>query len=119
MRNTSQNVTTALSNVVSSMVIAKNGAGRVYWPAFSINTIGNMMPGEGYQLYTNQAATLTYAANSLAKDEGGSKSLSFASRHYQPCLVNSGRYWIIGIDGGALEEGDEVSAWTRSDRLLA
>jgi len=119
LRDTGQDVTTALSNLVSTMVIAKNGAGHVYWPAFSLNTIGNMMPGAGYQLYMNQAATLTYAANSLAKDEGGSPIISFTSHHYQPFLTNSGRNSIIGIKGGNMEEGDEVSAWTLNGRLLA
>ena len=32
------------------MKILKNSVGDVYWPEFGLNSIGNMSPGEGYQI---------------------------------------------------------------------
>ena len=34
----------------------KDENGNVYWPEFSLNNIGNMEPGEGYQVKTNSTA---------------------------------------------------------------
>jgi hypothetical protein len=36
--------------VLSDFVIAKNGAGAVFWPLYSLNQIGSLVLGEGYQL---------------------------------------------------------------------
>ena len=32
------------------LIIAKNGTGQIYWPAYGVNSIGNMVPGRGYQI---------------------------------------------------------------------
>jgi hypothetical protein len=54
-----------VSPIVSNIVIMKNGSGAVYWPAFGVNGIGNMLPGQGYQIKLNATSTLTYPANSV------------------------------------------------------
>ena len=53
----------ALDSVNGPLTLAKNGAGQVYWPAFSVNQISNMQPGEGYQLLLNSGGTLIYSIN--------------------------------------------------------
>ena len=55
-----------MSPVVSDITILKNGAGQVYWPGFGLNMIGNMMPGEGYQIKAMTAISLTYPANTIS-----------------------------------------------------
>ncbi|MCF8371348.1 MAG: T9SS type A sorting domain-containing protein [Bacteroidales bacterium] len=54
-----------MSPIVSNIAIMKNGGGAVYWPAFGVNGIGNMLPGQGYQIKLNATSTLTYPANSV------------------------------------------------------
>ena len=49
-----------LASISSSLVLVKNGAGKLYWPEFGINQIGDMQPGEGYSMYLSSPATLTY-----------------------------------------------------------
>lgn len=44
------------------LVIAKDSNGNTYIPAFGINNIGDMLPGQGYQLYLNDNGTLDYPA---------------------------------------------------------
>ena len=52
--------------------MAKSGGGLVYWPLYGINNIGNMNPGEGYQIKMLAADTLLYPANqNLALDPAG------------------------------------------------
>ena len=50
-------------NAASNLVIAKDYAGNAYLPAWNYNGIGDMVPGQGYQLKTNGAAVLTYLSN--------------------------------------------------------
>jgi hypothetical protein len=53
---------TAMAPILSNITIAKTGTGQVYWPAFGINNIGNMQPGQGYRINILAACTLIYPA---------------------------------------------------------
>lgn len=63
LRNTSAPVDSMLIGISSNILIAKNSNGLVYWPFFGVNAIGQMIPGEGYQVKINQLDTLVYPAN--------------------------------------------------------
>jgi uncharacterized protein (TIGR02145 family) len=43
-----------------NLVIVKDNEGNVYIPSYDINTIGNLVPGQGYQIYVINADTLIY-----------------------------------------------------------
>ena len=47
--------------VSADLVLVKNGAGQVYWPAYGINQIGAWNQDDGYQVYiqANSALLLT------------------------------------------------------------
>ncbi|MBT7492257.1 MAG: T9SS type A sorting domain-containing protein [Bacteroidetes bacterium] len=53
-------ISTVFASVESEIVIMKNDGGGVYWPIWSINAIGDMVIGEGYQakMATSQVVTL-------------------------------------------------------------
>ena len=53
-------IETALASLGDTIVIVKNNHGQVYWPEFGVNGIGQMQPGQGYQIYLSAPATLTY-----------------------------------------------------------
>lgn len=59
-RNVAIDAATALAGCSSQMVLAKNGNGEIYWPNYAINQIGDMQPGEGYQIYLNSGCSLSY-----------------------------------------------------------
>jgi N-acetylneuraminic acid mutarotase len=44
------------------LVIVKDSNGNAYIPAFGINNIGDIQPGQGYQMYLDDNGTLTYPA---------------------------------------------------------
>ena len=46
------------SNIVDDIVICKDENGSVYWPAFGLNTIGNITDAAGYQVKNSADATL-------------------------------------------------------------
>ena len=45
---------------VDNLILVKNSAGEIYYPTYSINQIGNMNPGEAYQISVSQSETFTY-----------------------------------------------------------
>ena len=47
-----------LSN--NNLIIAKNNLGTAYIPEFNFNGIGNLIPGQGYQIKLNESAELIY-----------------------------------------------------------
>ncbi|MCX6257396.1 MAG: hypothetical protein NTW49_05810 [Bacteroidia bacterium] len=63
LRQTPGNMITMLSSIASHIYIVKDENGWVYWPAYGLNAIGNMVPGKGYQIKMNSPATLFYPAN--------------------------------------------------------
>lgn len=63
VRTAPASIVSMLSPVVTSISIVKDGFGNIYWPQFSVNTIGSMKPGEGYQIKMLQAASLVFPPN--------------------------------------------------------
>jgi len=43
-----------------NLIIAKNNLGSAYLPEFNFNGIGNLIPGQGYQIKLNEPAELVY-----------------------------------------------------------
>ena len=52
------NMSSVISPIVDNTIIVKNWQGSVYWPALGINTIGDMVNGEGYQIKSTESTTL-------------------------------------------------------------
>lgn len=63
LRNVPGLVTEMMAPIVSDVIIVKDGTGNVYWPTFSFNAIGDMLPGRGYQIKLINPVTFYYPAN--------------------------------------------------------
>jgi len=63
LRNSEMLAPDALQGISASMLFAKDKMGNIYHPGYGINTIGNMQPGQGYWIYMNAPAFLTYPGN--------------------------------------------------------
>ena len=63
LRKHASDIAEVFSNIVDNVIIVKDGAGDPYWPGYGINNIGDMAPGQGYQIKMGAQQTLTYAAN--------------------------------------------------------
>lgn len=50
-----------LFSISDQLVVAKDNLGQIYNPEFGINTIGDFVPGQGYNVYVNPTATLNYS----------------------------------------------------------
>ncbi|HOX41871.1 MAG TPA: FlgD immunoglobulin-like domain containing protein [bacterium] len=119
LRDNPMTTETALSSISANLLIAKNGTGQVYWPAYNINTIGNMLPGQGYQIYVTAPSTLTYPANDVLP-----KMVTLATKqppmpaHYTAYRANTGNSATLLIFTAGLPDGAEIGAWTAKQLLV-
>ncbi|MCF8370654.1 MAG: PKD domain-containing protein [Bacteroidales bacterium] len=115
LRQTPAPINVLLSPIVSEVIIAKNGIGLTYWPQYGINVIGNMNPGEGYQIKMTSSQTLTYPANTSAF----SKS---APIHLQPVhfakAKNTGNNMSLGIIASNFEAEAEIGVFSPAGLLV-
>ena len=126
LRNSPMRSDSALVSLGSNVVIAKNGAGQVYWPAYTINQIGSMRPGQGYQMYLSGAGTLTYPANvtsappsMLTKTPNLLATTSDqAPKHYKVNAVNTGSNAIVLVKTQDAKDGDEVAVLNASKVVI-
>jgi hypothetical protein len=107
-----------MSPIVSNIIILKNGNGGVYWPAFGVNLIGNMLSGEGYQINLSVAASLTYPANSVsAKTE-----FTTVETVYFEKVIPSDNNMTLGIPLSAFDNlpniGTEVGVFDKAGQLV-
>lgn len=75
LKNSSLDIEIALSSIKDELVIVKNNSGEVFWPEYMFNNINKMQPGEGYLIYLNEDAILTYPMN---LNDYGTKSVEKA-----------------------------------------
>ncbi|MFQ5674350.1 MAG: T9SS type A sorting domain-containing protein [bacterium] len=105
---------TALASIAADLAIAKNDEGKFFIPNV-INSLGNMTPGEGYKLYLNADATLTYPqgsslakahSNTLAKQSANATHFAFAQRTGDSFSI------IVKSNGQRFKPGDEIGVFT-------
>ena len=63
LRTSPMDITTALNSITGNLLIVKDAYGNSYIPHLSINTIGNMQPGHGYQVKMSVNGMLIYPGN--------------------------------------------------------
>ena len=61
---TNPNIADVLSNVVSDVIIVKDSYGQSFWPFYTVNLIGNLTVGQGYQI--NMSVNRTLEVEGLA-----------------------------------------------------
>ncbi len=89
------NAVVALSGIVDVLVIAKDGFGNFYLPAFHFTNMGNMREGRGYQVRVSRDVQLIYR---LEEERQASPSpMKFVSVHDTP-----GRYAPPSITGRSM-----------------
>ena len=107
-----------MAPVVDDLIIMKEENGAVYWPEFGLNNIGNMQPGEGYQIKTNSSASFSYPSTESGR-LGYTESIK--TIHYD-APQNTGSNMTIGLPFTSWELmpaiGDEIAAYDESGRLI-
>jgi hypothetical protein len=112
------NIATLLAGYDTKVQIVKEIAGTgVYWPALSINTIGELQPGRAYEIRAAQPFSLTFAECDGLKSSAGATPLQpkydtpWNEIHYSPA---SHSIAIHDDLAAILQPGDILGAFTTS-----
>lgn len=115
---------TALASLSNSVDVLKDNDGRVYIPDLGINTIGQMIPTQGYRLKAKSAGELRYPALAIAPTRGEAVA---GHRTEQPVFFKSSSRGNTGVNAtivflasgltGVLVPGDEVGIFS-TDGIL-
>ena len=63
LNNSELDCETAFADILDNLVIVKDNFGNVYIPSYGINGIGNLIPGQGYQIYVINEDEIIYSGN--------------------------------------------------------
>ncbi|MCP4121247.1 MAG: T9SS type A sorting domain-containing protein [Bacteroidetes bacterium] len=108
----------AFAPVQSNVVIVKDALGNIYIPSLTLNLIGDLLPGQGYQVKMTALDMLTYPANSARFSESTYREIQGA-QHFV-LNKNTGNNATIIIPDGVLENisiGDEIGVFSNSGEL--
>ena len=114
LRTSPAPITEMLSPIVSEVIIVKSMLGTIYWPIYSVNQIGNMVPGEGYQFNMNTAQSFSYPANSVPF----SKSLEIGKEQHRPQLKPTGQNMTLGIIHSTIQGEKTINVYSHSGLLV-
>jgi len=66
--NQTADIADVTSAITNSILIIKNNSGQTYWPSMNINTINNMIIGQGYQVKMNNPEVLSIVGISVVPE---------------------------------------------------
>lgn len=116
-------VQTALASIIGSVSIVKNNVGQVTVPAYGINDIANMEPGQGYWLKTNKSGTLIYPAALTGPPDSDFAQMKTAqaTQHFILDATNTGNNATLIVPAiaveGLIENGDEIGVFSPGGAL--
>jgi hypothetical protein len=118
LRNSSISTPTALQTIVdgNSLIIAKNNFGEVYIPVWDIDDIGNLVPGQGYQVYLSKADTLIYPVNSLGRS--AAKEHRPVPKYLIPEVSMTGNNSVLLLKCENIENMNEIGVYANSNQLV-
>ena len=104
---------------LNNLSIIKDYLGNVYWPLFGINTIQNMIPGQGYQVKTDDLQTFSYPSGGRF---GFSDVTLVDKTIFYDSPYNTGNNMTVGLPTSAWDImpaiGDEIAAYDESGKLI-
>jgi hypothetical protein len=109
-----------LEDISDEVLIIKNDVGEPYLPEWGFNAIGDMEPGEGYQVKLNEAVVLEYLSNDLEYRTTESYVVDNRAMHYPKVKISSNNM-IVGIPAIVLNDcfdGDEIAAYDAEGVLV-
>ncbi|MBT3207073.1 MAG: hypothetical protein HN704_09590 [Bacteroidetes bacterium] len=119
LRKTPADISVTMNSIYSSIVMMKNVDGYMYWPQYSINMIGNLIPGQGYQIKLLYPEQFVYDANSVVIDE---TYISIPNSTHYGEIENTGNNMSLLIPQSAWENypliDEEIAVFSSNDELV-
>lgn len=69
LRKQAADVSEVMASVSENILLIKDAVGNVYWPEYNVNTMGNMQPGQGYQIRMTSESEFIYPSNDIVLPE--------------------------------------------------
>jgi hypothetical protein len=108
---------TGFATINDNLVIAKNGTGGIYVPQFNINTIGNLVPGSGYNLYLSATEELIYPSN-VIQSRAGINDITPSPKYLVPSVNNTGSDATLILELSTSFNGQEIGVWNSRAELV-
>ncbi len=103
---TELDIETALSSIADELIIAKDFAGRIYYPEFGINEIGQMEPGQGYKVYVNNATSLTFDVTSAGKGNSANFNTGYLAGASNSAIIVVRLDEVLGVTKVVIRDRD-------------
>ncbi|HAA14665.1 MAG TPA: hypothetical protein DCE41_24455, partial [Cytophagales bacterium] len=120
LRQTSMTTAVALGSL-SQINLIKDITGKIYWPAFGVNDLDSLHPGEAYWANLFDADTLTYPSNNVMGRGQRVDEPRPALQHYPETPATPGSL-VLGIPESVASQwwqpGDEVAAFDSELRCV-
>ncbi len=108
-------------NATSNLVIAKDYSGSAYLPEFSYNGIGDMNPGQGYQLKTVEADVLQYNADGVSYRASNVEVTNNTVSHFAKVAATDNNMTVV-VEDAAWDvlptTGAEIAAFDKAGNLI-
>ena len=108
-------------NASGNLIIAKDYNGNAYLPEWNFNGIGDMVPGQGYQLKTSTADVLQYLSNDASNRIASTEITENNVSHFAK-VAATGNNMTIVIEDAAWDvlpkEGAEIAAFDKTGTMI-
>jgi hypothetical protein len=108
-------------NDSGNLIIAKDYNGNAYLPEWGFNGIEDMVPGQGYQLKTNDADLLQYLSNDESYRMSSTEVTLNNVSHFSKVVATDNNMTVV-IEDAAWDvlptEGSEVAAFDKAGNLI-
>ena len=107
----------SLFSGVAGFQIAKDVAGTgVYWPAYSINTIGNVIPGKAYYVRMNSAGTIDYSSSPKSGQNYETIDLNSLVTPWNPVIYTPASHIVVfNLTESPFQPGDIIGGFTEDE----
>lgn len=121
LRNTPADADAVLDEIKEDITLIKDGIGNVYWPEYGVNTIGNMEPGQGYQIRMSSDRIFTYPSNDVVLPEARGAQKSSNSYYSVPTTKEISMNIALPeyLLSGRVSVGDEFAVKNSSNEVIA
>lgn len=121
LRDNPADAALVLEDIANNLIIVKDYLGNVFLPDWNFNSIGNFIPGQGYQVKSNSDTELQYISNDLEYRTSLDTKLNNTSTHKQTSAITGSNMHILIPENSwnvNVQSGDEIYAYDAEGNLV-